>query len=320
MNRNFWGALDANGKETIACAYDSIVQQLGDHVVVKFKGQYGIIGLPEVWKVTPRSNRIRLISDDRFVEQDAKNTYLKSINGSTIYFTENKIDVMPTHLVEHIPTGALWQIDLDGVIVNRKIQPDGSIERVYPETEGLRGIKKNGQYGFVDSQGRLRIANRYEGIEPFNEQLAAARIRGHWGFINHEDKIAIQPVYDEVSTFHNGVSVVKQKGMQGLIDKTGKLLLLTRYETVEVLASGNVLIKQGGLYGLADKEGRVLINPKFQSLEDQGNDYVIVQRDGKFGVVSSKGISTIPLIYDQIRFNPHSGQFLALRKSAWIKI
>lgn len=319
-NRGYWGALDSTGKEVIACAYDSIVQQLDDLVVVKFKGQYGIVALPEVWKVTPRSNNIKVISSNRFIEYDGKTTYLKSIDGNTIYFTENKVDLMPTHLVEHIPSGALWQIDLDGVIVNRKIQPDGSIERVYPETEGLRGIKKNGQYGFVDSQNRLRIANRYEGIEPFSEQLAAARIRGHWGFINHEDKIAIQPVYDEVSAFRDGVSVVKQKGMQGLIDKTGKLLLLVRYEKVEVLKSGNVLIKQGGLYGLADKEGRILINPKYQSLEDKGNNYVIVERDGRFGVVSSKGISTIPLIYDNITYNPYSGQFLALKKSAWIKV
>lgn len=319
-NRGYWGALDTTGKEVIACAYDSIVQQLDDLVVVKFKGQYGIVALPEVWKVIPRNNRIKLISSDRFIEHDGKTTYLKSIDGNTIYFTENKVDLMPTHLVEHIPSGALWQIDLDGVIVNRKILPDGSIERVYPETEGLRGIKKNGQYGFVDAQNRLRIANRYEGIEPFSEQLAAARIRGRWGFINHEDKIAIQPVYDEVSAFRGGVSVVKQKGMQGLIDKTGKLLLLVRYEKVEVLKSGNVLIKQGGLYGLADKEGRILINPKYQSLDDKGNNYVIVERDGKFGVVSSKGISTIPLIYDNITYNPHSGQFLALKKSAWIKV
>jgi len=318
-NRNFWGALDATGKEIIPCAYDSIVQQFGDLLVVKFKGQYGIIGLPEVWKVTPRANRIRIVSNDRFIEHDGKTTYLKSLDGNAIYFTENPIDVTPTHLVEHIPSGALWQIGLDGVIVNRQIQPDGSIERIYPETEGLRGIKKNGQYGFVDSQGRLRIANRYEGIEPFSEQLAAARIRGHWGFISHEDKIAIQPVYDVVSAFHNGVSVVKLKGFEGLIDKNGKLLLLTRYDDVEVLSTGNVRIKQAGLYGLADKDGRILINPKYKSLEDQGNDYVIVEREGSFGVVSSKGISTIPLIYDRISYNPYNGQFLALKKSAWVK-
>lgn len=319
-NRGFWGALDENGKEVIACAYDSIVQQLGDLVVVKFKGQYGIVALPEVWKVTPRANRIKLISADRFLEQDSRMTYLKSLSGNIIYFTDNKIDLMPTHLVEYVPSGALWQIDLDGVIVNRKIQPDGSIERIYPETEGLRGIKKNGQYGFVDAQGRLRIANRYEGIEPFSEHLAAAQIRGRWGFINHEDKIAIQPVYDEVSAFHGGVSVVKQKGLYGLIDKTGKLLLLPRYESVAVLGSGNVLIKQSGLYGLADKSGNVLINPKYHSLQDEGNDYVIVERDGKYGVVTSKGVSTIPLIYDGVTFNKYSGQFLALKKSAWIKI
>lgn len=318
-NRKFWGAIDASGREVIACAYDSIVQQLGELAVVKFKGQYGIITLQEVWKVTPRTNRVRLISAGRFLEYDGKTTFLKSLDGNAIYFTENPIVATSSHLVEYLPSGALWQVDFDGVIVNRKIQPDGSIERIFPETEGLRGIKRNGQYGFIDAQGRLRIANRYEGIEPFSEQLAAARIRGRWGFISHEDKIVIQPVYDEVSAFKNGVSIVKLKGMYGLIDKTGKVLLPTRYESLQVLPHGNVLIKQNNQFGLADKTGRMLILPKYQHLEDVGNNYAIVERDGKFGVVSSQGLSTIPMIYDYISYNKYSDQFLALQKSAWVK-
>ena len=88
-----------------------------------------------------------------------------------------------------------------------------------------------------------------------------------------------------------------------------------------ILLCAGVCLSQGLLSGkVADKDGNILINPKYQSLEDEGNNYVIVQREGKFGVVSSKGISTIPLIYDHITFNPHSGQFLALKKSAWVKV
>jgi hypothetical protein len=59
------------------------------------------------------------------------------------------------------------------------------------------------------------------------------------------------------------------------------------------------------------------INPKYHSLEDLNNNYVIVARDGKYGVVTSKGISTIPLIYDFIGYDSYNDFFLALKKSEW---
>ena len=55
MTRNFWGAINGTGKEIIACAYDSIVQQMGDKIVVKFRGQYGIVNMKEEWIVTPKT-------------------------------------------------------------------------------------------------------------------------------------------------------------------------------------------------------------------------------------------------------------------------
>ena len=38
MTRNFWGAIDGTGKEIIACAYDSIVQQLDETDRCKIQG------------------------------------------------------------------------------------------------------------------------------------------------------------------------------------------------------------------------------------------------------------------------------------------
>ena len=317
MTRNFWGAIDASGKEVIACVYDSILQQLDNKIVVKFKGQYGIINDKEQWIVTPRNHRIILINDSRFVERSPRMTYLRAMDGSSIYFSENPLEVSREYIIEHLASGGLWKLDLNGVIVDRQVQPDGFIEKIFPETEGLRGIKKNGQFGFVDSQGRLRIANRYDDIQPFHEDLAAVKIRNKWGFINHEDKIAIQPVYEEVSPFKNGFSLVKQKGFHGLINKKGTLILPPRYEFIEVLSHGNVLIQQDKMFGLANAEGRVLVHPKYHTLEDLNNKYVIVERDGKYGVVTVQGISTIPLMYDHISYDFFNNTFIALKRSEW---
>jgi hypothetical protein len=318
ITRNFWGALSPSGKEIISCTYDSILQERGNSIVVKFHGQYGIINQSESWLVAPRSKKISIIADDRFLEYTPKTTYLKAFDNSIIYFSENPLEVREGHLLEYLPSGTIWQIGLNGVIADRTVLPE-MVEKIYPETEGLRGIKKNGQYGFIDSQGRLRIANRYDDIQPFSEQLAAMKIRGKWGFIGHDDRIAIQPIYDEVCDFKNGLSVVKQKGLYGVVDKTGRQVVLPRYEAISVLPHRNIMIRQNGLVGLAEPQGKVLVNPKFHRLVDLNNGYIIVQRDGKSGATTSQGVSTIPLIYDYLSYAPSNNVFLAMTRSEWVE-
>ena len=320
VNRKFWGAIDTRGKEIIACAYDSILQQLGENLVVKFHGEYGIINEHEEWIVTPRPGRLTLIDRQRFTETYPRITYLKSIDGNVIYFSENNLVVNATGIVETLPSGAQWKISLDGVIVSRQEHTEGEVEKIYPESEGLSAIKKNGRYGFIDEKGRLRIANRYEEVRAFQEEMAAIKIRGRWGFINHDDNIAVQPIYDQVSSFSNGLSLVTQKGLQGMINKQGNQILLPRYDALIMLTTGNILVQQNALVGLADATGRILINPKYHTLEDVGNNYVIVSRDGKFGVISVQGVSTVPLIYDLIAYDPHGHQFIAQLKSSWRKL
>lgn len=319
INRKFWGAIDTSGKEILSCTYDSILQQHLDNIVVKFHGQYGIINQREHWLVPPRSNKLRLVAADRFLEYAAKTSYLKSFDNNIIYFSENKLELQGNTFLEYLPSGTIWEIGMNGVIGDRKVLPD-LVEKIYPESEGLRGIKKNGQYGFIDSQGRLRIANRYDDIHPFSEHLAAMKIRGKWGFIGHDDKIAIQPIYDEVEDFKNGLSVVKQKGLFGVVDKTGKQVLLPRYEKVIPLPHRNIIIHQANLVGLADAQGKILIHPKYNSLKDLNNGYVIVERDGKYGAITSQGVSTIPLIYDYLSFDASNNIFFAMEKSAWTEV
>jgi hypothetical protein len=319
INRNFWGAINTSGKEILSCTYDSILQENHKSVVVKFHGQYGIINQQEHWLVPPRSNKVRIVAENRFLEYAAKTTYLKSFDNSIIYFSENKLELQGNNFLEYLPSGTIWQIGMNGVIADRKILPD-LVEKIYPESEGLRGIKKNGQYGFIDAQGRLRIANRYDGIQPFSEQFAAMKIRGKWGFIGLDDKIAIQPIYDEVSDFKNGLAVVKQKGLYGVVDKTGKQILLTRYEKVIALPHRNIIIHQNNLVGLAGAEGKILIHPKYNSLKDLNNGFVIIERGGKYGATTAQGISTIPLMYDYLSYDYANNIFFGMVKSEWTAV
>jgi len=315
-NKGFIGALDVSGNEIVTCVHDSILQSFDDLIVVKFKGQYGIINTKEEWIVTPKPFKLELASHDTYIEHTVPNKFLRSFKNGIIYFTSNPLAVKNGYLEERVSSGGIIRVGLNGVVIEKLTDAEG-IQKVFTESEGYRAIKKDGRYGFIDNRSRLRIANRYEDVKNFSEGLAAAKILGKWGFINKEDKIAIQPVYEEVSLFKNGVAIVKQKGLYGLVDKNGKLLLPVRFETLEILPTKRVRIQQGGLVGLADVKGQILVNPKFNSLQDVGNDYIIVGRDGKFGVLTAQGLSTVPLLYDAIEYDQFHNQFIALEKSAW---
>ena len=319
-SRGYWGVIDQSGKEIIACAYDSLLQAKDDHVVVKFKGLYGVIDVKETWKVTPRNNKLMLINNDRLIEYAPTSAQLKSMNGNVIYFTNNRFEIHEDHLLEYLANGNVWRIDLNGVISSRQAAPTEPTERIYEESEGYRAIKRNGRYGFIDSRGRLRIANRYENVQAFSDSYAAVKILGKWGFVNQQDNIAVQPVYEEVWPFKKGFAHVKQKGLFGLIDKKGKQVLPVRYEKIEILMTGNLLIQQNGLQGLADNTGKILIQPRYSTLQDVGDQFSIVSRDGKYGVVSEKGLSTVPMIYDYIYFDTLHRVFVGMKKSSWIEM
>ncbi len=315
-NRGFWGALNAAGKEIIACTHDSIGQVFDDLVVVKFKGRYGVINLKEDWMVTPQAGKIELVNTERYLVQNGKTKFLKSFKGEIIYFSDNPLSLKNGFLIESLQSGSFLKIDMQGLIAERFDRPD-AVQELYEESEGLRAIKKDNRYGFVDSRGRLRIANRYENVRSFREGLAPVMIRGRWGFISHEDQIAVQPVYEEVEQFSNGFAKVKQRDQYGLIDKSGKLVLPVRYEALEVLPDKRIKVKQNGMWGLSENNGKILLHPKFETLTPLPNGYAIISQNSKYGVVTLDGLSTIPQVYDGISYDAIHDVFMAMKRTEW---
>jgi hypothetical protein len=320
MRKNHWGAIDEMGREIVACVYDSVLQTGEDQLAVKFKGLFGIINTKEQWLVYPQSNRLTLLNKDRYFKKVSKTLFLMSFDGTVLYFTDNPIKVNDTNFTEYISTGGNWTIDFDGKIISRQLPPTEITEKIFPASEGLRGIKRNGKYGFIDDLGRLRVANRYEDIKPFSEGLAAIKIRNKWGFINRDEKIIIQPAYEDAAPFSDDHSIIRQKGLYGYMNKEGRVVLPARYDAVEVLKTKRLLLTLNGLKGLADEKGNVLLHPKYEFIHDIGNGYIVVKQDGKYGLATLKGLNTIPQMYDYMVFDAENERYLALRKSEWIML
>ena len=310
----FAGGVDRLGKERIACVYDSLLGANDEFCAVKFKGLYGIITKDDQWRVLPQKNPIQLLSGDRHLEMQGPLLIMKDLEGHILYFTDNFVAIYPNYLLERLRDGTQKEINYYGQILKRTSPTAVPAEQLFQESEGLRAIKHDGKFGFVDNRGRLRIANRYEAVGDFHDGLAPVRLLGKWGFINVSDQIVIQPTFDRIVGMWSGVIQVSRKEKSGLIDRAGNVLLELRYDSIQRLPDRNFLIAQNKLKGLARYDGKVLIEPRFDSLQKAGENHVIVRKNGRYGLLTLDGLSVFPMEYDQLIFSPDSGIFFARQR------
>ncbi|HZY80678.1 MAG TPA: WG repeat-containing protein [Cyclobacteriaceae bacterium] len=316
-NHGYWGAVDRYGKELLTCVYDSLIGFNYDVANVKFKGLYGLVGFDEKWRVYPQKNKLTIIDSEHYLEKQDTILFLKNTAGQVIYFSNNSLEIKNNFLEENCADGTVRHVTLDGIssVVVAPPKVDNT-EEVFEESEGMRGIRRDGQYGFVDSKGRLRIANRYEKIGRFREGLAPVMIVGKWGYVSKHDHIVVNPSFEQVGEFNNGIAIVKRNGKAGVIDKEGQTILAMRYDSI-TRVSGLLVIHEQNQTGLADHNGRVLIEPRFDQLQLLPNNLVIVRNDEKWGVLTTDGMPVVPLIYNHVKYNPATNQFLARKKSDW---
>jgi hypothetical protein len=318
--KNYVGLIDINGKEILPNIFEDILQVKHEKVVVKFHKQYGILNFKGDWLVGPSVSPLYILKDGYYLEKQSTNTFLKSIDGEIIYFSKNQLSDEDDYLIESWSDGKVWKIDLKGrIFAAQGNSPSLLFEAIYAPSEGFYGIKKDGRYGFVDDQNRLRIANRYEGIGSFKDGLAPIKIRGRWGFIDKYENIIIQPQYQQAEDFYKGISLVEREGKFGLIDLQGNQVISAVYNSIYRLENDFYVIEKNGEFGLASHSGKIVVNPSYDEIFDLNNGYVIVKRNNKYGLLTRDGLNTIPIVYDKIIFDKYLDRYFALEKAMWIK-
>lgn len=318
INNHHWGLINNKGEEIVHCVYDSLIEIQKDIITVKFRGSYGVINTQENWLVAPQPLPIKIINNNTYSQQEFGNTMFKKFTGEVFYFTNNPLKLHSDYFIEYLNDGTEKTIDYEGHLIARIEPPKVSnVERVFPMSEGFRGIERDGKFGFIDDRGNLRIANRYDDIGEFQEGLAPFKLIGKWGFLNKSDQVIIQPNYDKVSPFRNGLSIVFRNGKCGVIDKKGTTHLKLQYDSIQYLPDKKFRLFANGLSGLADEKGVVMIDPRFEKLILLTNGLAIAGIDGKHGVITNMGMSVIPIIYDSLTYDSIREQFIAQKKAEW---
>lgn len=348
----YWGVVNIRGDEKIFCKYDSIVQYCEGKLLVKFLGEDGILNTDGSWEILPQKKDIEIVDPIRYLIRSPYSSYVAYypdiLDFSAEYFLYkhgnrylertldrkygllneygkrvirpeyDEISELQEDSIYYAKAGDTYSfITKSGKILLLK---DPRFQEIREMKEEFVGVKIDQAWGFVDMNGKLRIANRYENIGQFNEGLAPVKIRGRWGYVNKREELIVQPAYDTVFQFQEGLCVVMKKGRYGLINANGQITLECDYDNIQRLATGGFIILKGKEKGLAGKDGRLKILPRFDHVTDLNNGFIIASKMGKFGLFSNEGVATIPMIYDDLRYDCYNNIYLAANPAEWVEI
>lgn len=340
------GILNDEGRETSPFIYDAIGDFKNDMAVVSYLGNVGVIHKSGDWIITPYKDSLAIYDHYIYYRQGSEYGLLDK-NDRQLMRTQDRLfpinndwligqnedgfDVLNTkgESLLNSSVDSLHKVhnDLLCLVNNDKLslfRPSNRISFRLPAnttlvgnySEDLIAAQIDGQWGFVNEDGSLAIANRYEDVKPFSEGLAAVKLIGKWGVINKREEIVIQPTYDSIGTFYGGLALVQQGNQFGLSDRSGNTVLDVQYDELKIFPN-HILMSSSGLWGLATGKGSLVRAPQYDRIDKVAKGVFRVFKNGRSGIINLKGEDLVPLAYEQII--PFNGGFLGGEPSTWIR-
>ena len=116
----------------------------------------------------------------------------------------------------------------------------------------------------VRSEVFVQVGDSYEGSRDFSEGYAAVKKDGKWGFIDSEGNIAVEPKYAAVWSFSEGLAAVQtEDGKWGFIDTSGSEVIEPQFDAAWYFSGGLAAVREGKLFGYIDHSGNFVIEPKY---------------------------------------------------------
>lgn len=336
----YWGWLDFQGERIIDYKFDEVIATANEQqFIAKYLDKWGVYTFNDNWLIIPQYDSIYAYGDfyvakkgnasdiinrkgnviDKTAYQLKPSSFLKLKEGNKVgAITTKGIIIDPVFDQISLVDGYLKLRDGNYVTLSDQeghiiVKPSDKIQDVIAFSEGYFHILKDGKHGFVDENGKLRVANRYDGALPYSEGLAPVKLLGKWGFINKAERLVIQPYYKNSSTFINDLAVVQAGENYGIINKAGNEVVKPAWKNIERLATGNYLITDwSNQVGLVNEKGRFIVRPSYDAIEDTGEGFIIATKADKMGVLDYSGYKKVDFEYKEIRIR---GDYMLLLRA-----
>ena len=241
-----------------------------------------------------------------FLRRQGKNTLITSTGAKLKLFKNFKFSLIADTLIAVSMDKGNFIVTVSG----RKTKLNRTITAVKGVSDGLIMAKDKKRFGFVDMNGFIRIACRYDSLLPFYQGLAGAKINNRWGFVNRDEKIIVQPHFQEVLGPREKLYAVNNDGKWGLLRTDGEMVLSCQFDAIQPSALSGWYVKKGNWQGWANENGRVMIQPKYFSTIELAFGKISLTRNNEKGLVDSEGTTILPIDYQYIIIDPGCNRIL----------
>lgn len=170
-------------------------------------------------------------------------------------------------------------------------------------SEGFAAVKKDGKWGFIDTNGNMVIEPKYIAVWSFSEGLAAVQIQdGKWGFINTEGNEVIKPQFDAAWYFSEGLAVIKQGKYFGYINTSGEIVIEPKYtDAINFTAEITAVQKDEDKYGFIDKKGNEVTNFIYYEKTEFSDGLAEIFVKYESGFIDESGNTVIEMVLDDAK-------------------
>ncbi|MGP9669571.1 WG repeat-containing protein, partial [Psychrobacter sp. AOP31-A1-22] len=307
-----WGLIDTTGYLVIPNQYEHVSgfsDGLARASIYDSDSRYGFLNA---------YNKIVIPFEYSYAEDFHDGYAIVGRDGKTGVIDKNNNIVVPMkrydyifHTDSHEPETEDWQFRVGTYNPPRVDILNSKGERVFPIyqitgffKEGLINVKKDGKWGYVDSDNKTKIDFIYDEALQFYDNKALVFKGGKAGFINSKGDVITPIEYDHIGIFdiNNGAEFMSaRKGdIYYLIDRQGNEVQ-TDYDKIDSFMVGLAPVMKanpnsptGEYYGVINDKGELIIPLKYpfltveyggqyhgliKAVTDDGRHYVL-DRDG----------------------------------------
>ncbi len=190
--------VDENGNSVINNNYTYIEEIDNNYYIVGTNNKNGIIDLTGKAVVDLKYNSIFKIDGTDLLQANISNTNTITLidkNMKVLATMDNaKIEIDENYIRLYSESGSRYFSDEGKELSTKDLFPNNK----------LFAIQINEKWGFVDSNGNLKIQNEYDMVTEFNEYgFAGINKDGKWGSINSNGEIVQEPIYELKGTSPN---------------------------------------------------------------------------------------------------------------------
>lgn len=119
--------------------------------------------------------------------------------------------------------------------------------------------RPDGQYGFIDHEGIVRIKAQFMDVGAFHEGLAPVKCGERWGYIDRTGKERIPCQYEAAGKYTDGIAPVCWEGLWGAVDLDNRERLPFQFEGVGPIIAGLVQVIRDGRMGCMTIDGTTVV-------------------------------------------------------------